>query len=72
MEFWVGFAFHLGLWGFFVDFWCFGGFFEEGVVWFGFWGFFYKVLSCSFESLFHDRFFYKEGQESKEMNEHCL
>lgn len=46
--------------------------------WFGFafgLGFcfvFYKVSSCCFVGLFHGRFFYKEGQKSKEMNEHCL
>lgn len=56
MEFWFGFAFDFS--SLFV---CLG------VVRF----FFYKVLSCCF-FLFHGRFFYKEGKESKEMNERCL
>lgn len=56
MEFWFGFPFGFG--EFFI---CLG--FVCLLL------FFFKVLSCC---LFNGRFFYKERQESKEMNEHCL
>lgn len=65
MEFWVGFAFHLGLWGFFVDFWCFGGFFEEGVVWFGFWGFFTKFYHVPLRACSMIDSFTKKGRKAK-------